>query len=250
MPRVRLPQSSQHSSSEKALCIVDTCSLVYMDGVELVRKPLQKWLWEEFNVRYSEAVLNELTPFQEKMSVQENWEKYMWRFPNIGKYESAIFSSHQKKIADVYCNRCKQTTWKYTMFTPSLLEDKDRGERHNCSLVLHAILEGHCSQVIFLTDDLRAQRDYTAYFFDVFPIGTVWSLLDFITYLFLRHRNEMSLEDVRSALRDVNAVRGTTGTKNGQQHKNIQYEESEKKVRRLKMYYGKVERMYQIFSQI
>ncbi len=223
-----------------------------MDHVELARKPLQEWLWEEFDVKYSEAVLNEFTPFKEKVGFRGNLEKHVWRFPNISSYESAIFSSHQKKVAGMYCNRCKQTTWKYEMFAPILTEDKDKGERFNCCLALHATLESNYSQIIFLTDDLRARRDYTSYFFDIFPIGTVWSLLDFIIYLFVRHRKDISLDDAKNTLRDVNTMYGgATGIGNQeQQNERKQYEESEKKQHRLVTYSRKVDRIHQIFSQI
>lgn len=252
MPYTRLAQSAKRIKSNKPLCIIDTCSLIYMADVKLARKPLQKWLWEEFDVRYSEAVLNELIPFKAKLGIQRKWEKDVWRVPSISNDERAIFSSHQKQVEAVYCNCCKQRAWKYKMFTPNLTENKDRGERHNCCIALRALVEDHRSHIIFLTDDLRARRDYTTYFFDVFPIGTVWSLLDFITYLFVHYWKDMPLENVKTALRDVNTqYSGLTALGNQvQQDAYAQYEESGKKLRRLQAYYSKVERIHQIFSQV
>src|SRR2546425_12303256 len=59
LPRTQSVRSSRRTRATKTLCIIDTCSLVYMAHVELARKPLQKWLWEEFDVKYSEAVSDE-----------------------------------------------------------------------------------------------------------------------------------------------------------------------------------------------
>ena len=252
MPRAQSVRSSQRTRATKTLCIIDTCSLVYMAHVELARKPLQKWLWEEFDIKYSEAVSEEFIPFKAKLGVQRYLEMGVQRVPNLMNYERAVFSSHQKQVENMYCSRCKQRTWKYEMFTPNLTENKDRGERHNCCLALHAIVEGHSSQIIFLTDDLRARRYYTTYFFDVFPIGTVWSLLDFITYLFVRNWKDIPLESAKNALRDVNTVysESTGAGDQGQQDERTRYEESEKKLHRLQAYYNKVERIHQIFSQI
>ena len=252
LPRTQPVRSLQRTKAAKTLCIIDTCSLVYMDRVKLVRKPLQNWLWEEFDVKYSEAVFDELMPFTAKLSTQRNWEKDVWRVPILSNYEAAIFSLHQRQAEGIYCSHCRQRTWKYEMFRPDLTESKDRGERYNCCLALHSIVEGSYSQVIFLTDDLRSRHDYTTYFFDVFPLGTVWSLLDLITYLFVRYWKHIPLQGAKEALRDANAANTKlvrTGER-GQQDERIQYEESEKKTQRLQTYYNKVERIHQMFSQV
>lgn len=252
MPFSGPSRSYRSTSAAKSLCIVDTCSLVYMAHVQLVRKPLRDWLWEEFDVKYSEAVSEEYQPFKVNSGTPRRWEKGIWRVANLQNYEQAIFSSHQRQMEDIYCSRCKQRTMKYEMFTPDLTEKKDRGERHNCCLALYAVREGRSSQIIFLTDDLKARRDYTIYFFHVFPIGVVWSLLDLITYLFLRYWREIPLQSVKDALRDANSLpNGQAGTSDeGQRNGFAQYKESEKKTRRLQIYYTKVEQINQIFSRI
>jgi hypothetical protein len=223
-----------------------------MASVDLARKPLQEWLKEEFDVKYSEAVFNELLPFTKNWDTQRNWEKDVGNFPKIANYEKAIFSSHKRSVEGIYCNHCKQRTLKYEMFTPDLAKNEDKGERHNCCLALQTVVQGHCSQTIFLTDDIRARHSYTTYFFDLFPVGVVWSSLDFITHLFVRHWKDISLESVKDALRDINT--GYTGSQRtesqGPQNAYIRYKEAEKKSRRLKVYYNKVEQIHQIFSQI
>lgn len=237
---------------KKSLCIVDTCALVDMNTVELARRPLQKWLWDEFEIRYSEAVLKEFESFQRKMNFRKNWESHVWRIPNAPTYEKALFSSHERKLEDSHCKRCRQITWRNEIFTPDFTETKDRGERYNCCVALDAVLSGQHSQVIFLTDDFRAIRDYTTYFFATFPLGNVWSLLDFIIYLFARYQKNITIGDVKNALRDANAGSGTSLERKDEALTNpeTRYRESEDKRLRLVAYYKKAERIAQVFSQL
>ncbi len=64
------------------------------------------------------------------------------------------------------------------------------------------------SQTIFLTDDIRANRDYVKHVFESFPLGVVWSSLDFVVYLFTKHRNRIPLDQAINTLRDINAQDG------------------------------------------
>ena len=249
MPSSKSRKSLRRARLKQSLCIVDTCSLVYLNNIELARKPLQKWLWEEFEIKYSEVILNEFWSFRKKVSFRENWEDYVWRFPSMEAYERAVFSLHQKKVSR-YCSHCGQISWEYKPFIPNLTEDKDKGERHNCCLTLYAVLEGDYSQIIFLTDDLQAIRDYATYFFDLFPLGSIWSLLDFIIYLFIRYHKNISLEDTKNALRDVNTGPYTAQANDEESQDDVRNKESSKKRRRLMTYYNKAERIFRIFSQM
>lgn len=237
---------------KKSLCIIDTCALVDLNTVELARRPLQKWLWDEFEIRYSEAVLKEFESFQHKMNFRKSWENYIWKIPNPPTYEKALFLSHQRELEDGRCKRCRQVTWRNETFTPDFAETKDRGERYNCCIALDAVLSGQHAQIIFLTDDFRAIRDYTTYFFDTFPLGNVWSLLDFIIYLFTRYQKNITLEDAKNALRDANAGSNTSLEQRDEElsTQDTRYKESEEKRTRLVAYYKKVERIAQVFSQL
>lgn len=66
-------------------------------------------------------------------------------------------------------------------------------------------------------------------------------MLDFITYLFVRHHNRITLEDVENALRSANAY--------GSVFPNPSEGLSEKKVQRLSAYFKKVHRIAEAFSQ-
>ena len=70
-------------------------------------------------------------------------------------------------------------------------------------------MSGEYRQVIFLTSELKAtdlKRDgFLSSVFDTFPIGQIWSSLDFVLYLFLRHRRRFPFREAEDALRDINS---------------------------------------------
>lgn len=113
------------------------------------------------------------------------------------------------------------------------------GERHNCCVALNAVLEGTHQQVIFLTDDHRAVRDYVTPVFQMFPLGQIWLSLDFVVYLFMRHRIRIPQAAVNAALKDVSAITSADHSRDarGQQ------------VRRLSEYYERVERIDRVLAQ-
>ena len=223
--------------TRKNLCIIDTCSLVYLKDITIAERPLHKWLWSEFDVQFSTVVLNELSSFKQKLGFRYNWNDHVWASSKIPNYERAIFSSHQRIIEEGKCKHCRQIIWKDDIFKPKLADTNDRGERHNCCVALDAILNGKYAQVIFLSDDLRALRDYAQHFFDIFPLGSIWTLFDFITYLFTKYYGTITLNDVQNALGRVTSQTEVLL-------------DSEKKVQRLEVYNRKLERIAQVLTQI
>ena len=97
-------------------------------------------------------------------------------------------------------------------FNMNLDDRKNLGECHNCCIALDAVLGGTYSQVIFLTDELKGtdpKRDGSLFrVFDSFPLGKIWSSLDFILYLFTRHRNRFHFQIATDALKDINGLIG------------------------------------------
>jgi len=91
--------------------------------------------------------------------------------------------------------------------------------------------------VIFLSDDLRALRNYAQHLFDVFPLGSIWTLSDFITYLLTKYYGPITLNEAKDALRAVNF----------QDRVDINLE---KKLQQLNVYNRKLEQIAQVLSQI
>lgn len=224
----------------KSLCIVDTSSLINSCEVLLGGKSLDKWLWDEFEIKYSKTVLEEFQKGKSRINPRRKLEEHVWQLPSISTYERMLFLSLRREV-EYPCRRCSKVLSRNELFSVDLDDERDRGERHNCCVALDAIKTGRYPQIIFLTEDFHAVRDYAKYFFDTFPLGNIWSLLDFITYLFMRHNNRIILDDVENALRSANAQGGIS--------LNSSEGLSEKKAQRLSAYFKKVHRIAEAFSQ-
>lgn len=224
----------------KTLCIVDTCSLIYMSDVKLANKLLHKWLWDEFEVGYSQVVFDEINRHKMTMIGNErrrNWSNYVFSHPTIATSERTLFGSVlTRNIEAGTCKLCRQPIVGEQNFTPDLTQPEDKGERHNCCVALEAVVSRKYLRVIFITDDFRAQRDYIIPIFEKFPLGEIWSSLDFVTYLFLRYRNRIPLDEALSVLRDVNA-------------KNPIGDNASKSARRLTSYQNKVTEIDRVLIQ-
>lgn len=197
----------------KSLCIIDTCSLIFMNDVQVARRPLHSWLLDEFEVHYSQTVLEEIRRHSDKIRSRRRWESYVYSYPRAAACEKMLFGQPlQREIVSGTCRYCKQPIFVEQRFEIDLASSEDQGERHNCCVALAAVRAAEGRQVIFITDDRRAIRDYVAPMMRVFPLGVTWTSLDFVTFLFFRHRSRITLDDVKVALRDVNANAPTSET--------------------------------------
>ena len=173
------------------LCIPDTNSLINMCQTDIVvaRKELWLWLWQEFDVKLSDTVFDELNHQQSKTSggIIKKCSKSIWNYGiQIKRLEPSLLQH----------------------FNVELGRREDRGECHNCCVAFEAIAKGEYRQVIFLTDELHSTtpngKGFLYDVFDTFPVGCIWSSLDFVIYLFMRHRNRFPIEVAKSLLRDIN----------------------------------------------
>lgn len=141
------------------LCVVDTNSLIHMRDIRVERKDLGLWLWQEFTVRVSDKIIEEVkTPRKYRPSslIQRKCAKSNWSFQNqIQNLENTFIQP----------------------FFPIQEGEKNKGELHNCCVALEAILSGKHRQVIFLTDELHStnqdKNGFLFRIFDTYPIGTI-----------------------------------------------------------------------------
>ena len=172
------------------LCIVDTNSLIHMRGIRVARKDLGLWLWQEFSVKVSDTIIEEIQrPRKHRPSqhVQRKIAKSKWTFQNpINNLENMFLQP----------------------FYPDVEGDKNKGELHNCCVGLEGVLSDKYRQIIFLTDEINSidpdQNGFIFRIFDTFPIAKIWTSLHFILYLFLTHRKDFPFHEARDVLRDVN----------------------------------------------
>lgn len=172
------------------LCVVDTNSLIHMRGIRVARKDLGLWLWQEFTVKVSDTIIEEVQrPRKHRPSqhVQRKSTKSKWTFQN-----------QIDKLEDVFLQP----------FYPDIDGNKNKGELHNCCVALEGVLSNKHRQVIFLTNEINSidpdQNGFIFRIFDTFPIAKIWTSLHFILYLFLRHRKDFPFHEARDVLRDVN----------------------------------------------
>ena len=161
-----------------------------MRGIRVARKDLGLWLWQEFTVKVSDTIIEEVQrPRKHRPSqqVQRKSTKSKWTFQN-----------QIDKLEDVFLQP----------FYPDIEGNKNKGELHNCCVALEGVLSNKHRQVIFLTNEINSidpdQNGFIFRIFDTFPIAKIWTSLHFILYLFLRHRKDFPLHEARDVLRDVN----------------------------------------------
>lgn len=233
----------------KPLCIVDTNSLIYLREITIRNRSLHRWLWDEFRVAYSRTVWDEIGRNLAKMgqdakAIKRDGERYVWPLPTVVTYERALFGQPiEREVEAGRCRKCGQLILKKQSFDPDLGVEKDRGERHNCCVALDVVMGGHYRQVVFLTDDYKAVRDYAYPVFQTFPLGSIWSSYDFILYLFVRHRPRILQSEVKAALKDVTVHAAGSGFADHTQQAQQQW------IQRLGAYYRKAEKIEQVLSQ-
>jgi len=113
-------------------------------------------------------------------------------------------------------------------------------------VALDAILSQDYQQIIFLTDDDRAVRNYVAPIFDVFPLGSIWSSHDLVLYLFMRHRKHVPQEAAKIAIQDV--IAKATQALRGQPEETTHKAKS-KWIDRRATYHRKVERVDRVLCR-
>lgn len=178
------------------LCIPDTNSLIHMRNIDVGNKKLWLWLWEEFDVRLSETICNELHDHPEltDQGMENKCKNSVWNFSGP--------KSRLKKLEQAFVQQ----------FNLKVNDRENQGECHNCCVALDAILSGTHRQVIFLTNELKTtdpKRDGSLFrVFNNFRIGEIWSSLDFVLYLFARHRNRFHFKIAEGALKDINGRMG------------------------------------------
>ena len=107
--------------SETLLCVVDTNSLIHMRDIRVARKDLGLWLWQEFTVKVSDTIIEEVQrPRKHRPSqhVQRN---------------AQIKNGHFKT---------RLINWKTRSCNHSIQRggDKNKGELHNCCVALEATI--------------------------------------------------------------------------------------------------------------
>lgn len=184
--------------NQSIVCLPDTNSLIHLRGINVLNKSACLWLWDEFDVRISDEI-----PVELQNNVNRN--------PDLEVREIARKVPSSTITLSVNFDLTEEC-----FFKPLGIEfnhNRDMGERKNTLLAFQSIAQNRTRQVIFLTNERRAVESATGFIrktFDAYPLGVIWNAMDFLLYLYLRHRRFL-LENAQDALRDVNTrMLGTT----------------------------------------
>lgn len=197
-------------------CIVDACSLIYMMDIELAGRSLLRWLWDEFDVSYSECVWGEVEYYLKRTGrptrdVKADGNKYAYKPAGISACENALFGRpYNRRLQLGRCRHCGVAGEKLDVsFLPDITTTEDRGERHNCCVSLLIAL-ARPTLIVFITDDIKGRRDFARPMFETFPLGTIWTSHDLVLYLFMRHRKRILPQTAEAAIRDLVAHAAST----------------------------------------
>lgn len=169
-------------------CVVDTSVLRHWKGIQLNDLPLDGWLNREFNVHTSEMILVEITNQERRWGsgakhAKKEARQWTWKLRYPEQLELALLSQFVDKS--------------------DINTDKNAGERRNFCATVDLVRKDECRHVIFLTDDEKSVKYFLGNAFDTFRVACIWNSLDFVLYLYVRHKRSMSLPRVKNVVRDL-----------------------------------------------
>jgi hypothetical protein len=170
----------------KQCCIFDTVSLVKLCQIELGPKRAIEWLLEDFAVRIPEKVFADGKPY---LSDDDDERTVFF---------GAVLPCVVDKADDTFEEYMSEHVER---LSPDKRPQVDEGERVATALALE--LSRLCRQyVVFVTDDYRAKPILEG-ICDVDQIGVVRNAYDLLLFLSSRHSDELPIEEVEAALREL-----------------------------------------------
>lgn len=183
MPQVKPP----------TICLPDTNSLIHLRDIIVDNKRACLRLWDEFEVKISDEIPRELQRNENKNPDH--------KVPEInGKLANSVIALK----ADL-------NTTENCFLTPIGFgfdegHARDLGERKNTQLAIQLLAQNQTRQAIFLTDERKSIELTTGFVrgvFNNYPLGIIWNSMDFLLYLFFRHRRYQYLK-AQDDIREVN----------------------------------------------
>ena len=175
----------------KALCVIDTCSIINLDEITLARRDVLEYLRRFFNVRVCDAIKDEFLRHRELLVSREAsyWESFL----STCRYRPNVLIDDQAVLEPFYGN------------PPSFVGTDNAGERGNARVALELLLTRQAGHIIFITDDECACNAFLKVLSGAFPGISLWSSADVVLYLgaILMKERSADFEIVRSSLRDV-----------------------------------------------
>lgn len=178
-----------------SVCVIDTCSIISLDGITLARKSILQLMRDHCKVFVSSEVCSEL---KERKHLLKSREAAFW--PSFSG--SVVFTP--KVLCDDDTLRCFHNA------PPAKFTAKGAGERGNARVSLEILLSRDHGHVVFLTDDIRAGGSFLDAMAEAFPGINMWTTTDLILYIgsILMKEGSCTWDDTRNALRDLRTNAG------------------------------------------
>ncbi|MDI6740335.1 MAG: hypothetical protein QME74_08225 [Candidatus Edwardsbacteria bacterium] len=178
----------------KAVCIVDTCSIINLDDVMLAKHDVLHYMRLYFDVHVCSAIKEEL--LRHKRLVSSHEVTYWNRFLSSNTFTPNTLIDDCRDIGPFYGS------------PPKSYGAKNAGEHGNTRVALELLLSRRTGHTIFITDDEKAVNGFLTNVSYCFPGINIWTSADVILYLgaVLLKENKTDYESIRSALRDVYAA--------------------------------------------
>ena len=173
------------------ILIPDTSSLINMHQVYVGQNHIIDVLNQLFDVQVSREILREIRRHSDKLG---DYDKPILQFVR----QASRYFPHEEDYEDLIFNK----------FSPKGNRNKNRGERYNCALALYFVRRRHTSQVILLTDDMKAHNGLIKWYESRFKTVKTWTSLELLLHIYLVVFPKWSYDQARFALREVNALMG------------------------------------------
>lgn len=181
----------------KAICVIDTCSILNLDGIELARDDVLRYIRQFFDVHVSDVILDEFNRHRKQLGREE--ASYWSSTLSSKQFQPQVLTSNETVIAPFYTH------------PPASFGAEDAGEHANARVAIELLLTKAAGHAIFVTDDLKACSAFLNKMRGSFPGINLWSSADVVLYLgaILLTERRVTYDAIKNALRDVYARRGS-----------------------------------------
>lgn len=180
--------------NNKLNIFLDANALQHLSSIELntgkERKvKANKWLWDSFNVFTCKKVKDEFMDAPDSLG------------ENIRATKRKLTRDTKLIPSSNYVNHLEKN-WLAVNFYHGPLSKRDEGERQLICLAIENVKTKKLPQVVIVSDDLTARRNFMEDVKDNFPFGELWTSLDLVVYLYFV-KKEFNFENAKDAIRDI-----------------------------------------------
>jgi hypothetical protein len=120
----------------KTACVLDTCSIINLDDIELAGRDVLYYMRRSFDVHVCDAILDELGRHKQRLHSKES--SYWPRFLSSRKQAAFVLNDDRTALESFYSA------------APSFSGSDDAGERGNTRLALELLITRRFGQIVFV----------------------------------------------------------------------------------------------------